>query len=107
MTLATFRVLRYSIPIQDTFHLPIPAGAVPISVANSRLQPGSHVDVWVRTPSVRQDRTEYAIIRIAGTGHDVEDADATDFLGSVITPQSLVFHVFYRRATNTDEMAIR
>lgn len=103
-----FEVLRYSVPIQDSFHLPLFPGAVPLSVANSRLQPGSHIDVWVRTPRARHERSaEYIVLRIAGTGHPVDDADATEFLGTVITPQGLVFHVFYRRASTTDDLTIR
>ncbi|OZF00829.1 hypothetical protein CH300_20010 [Rhodococcus sp. 15-1154-1] len=105
--MSTFQVLRYSIPLTDEFTLPIAAGAVPLSVAPSRQAPNSHIDVWVRTPVDRSDRTEYAVLRIAGTGHPVDDGDATTFLGTVVLPSGLVFHVFYRRAATTDHIAIR
>lgn len=108
MTVPTFRVLRYHIPITDEFTLPISPTAVPLSVAPSRSNPTTHIDVWVRTPNGRPDpRTEYAVLRIAGTGHDVDDAAATNFLGTVVLPAGLVFHVFYRRTSNTDHLAIR
>ncbi|MGB7236730.1 MAG: hypothetical protein WBD41_12195 [Rhodococcus sp. (in: high G+C Gram-positive bacteria)] len=106
--MSSFFVLRYHIPITDEFTLPIQPSAVPLSVAPSRTDPSSHIDVWVRVPTGRPGpRSEYAVLRIAGTGHYVDDADATNFLGTVVTPSGLVFHVFYRRANTTDHLAIR
>lgn len=106
----TFNVFRYEIPVRDEFYMPVSPNAVLLSVADSRTNPGQKVDVWVRAP--KSDRyaaqtNRYAVLRIAGTAHDIEAEDAAYFLGTVVTGIGLVWHVFYRFETSTDGMKIR
>jgi hypothetical protein len=106
----TFNVFRCEIPVRDQFYLPVSPNTTLLSVADSRTKPGDYIDVWFRAP--KSDRyaaqtNRYAVLRIAGTGHDIEAEDATEFLGTVVTGIGLVWHVFYRFETSTDGMAIR
>ncbi|OZE03866.1 hypothetical protein CH255_19645 [Rhodococcus sp. 05-2255-2A2] len=107
----TFNVFRHSIPIDaPEFYLPLTPNSVLLSVAESRDRPLVSLDVWVRVPKADRyaaQTNRYAVFRIAGTGHDVEAEDATEFLGTVVTGIGLVWHVFYRFETSTDGMAIR
>lgn len=106
----TFNVFRYEIPVRDEFYMPVSPNAVLLSVADSRTNPGQKIDVWVRSPKSDRYAAEtnlYAVLRIAGTAHDIEAEDATHFLGTVVTGIGLVWHVFYRFDISTDGMAIR
>ncbi|MGB7235097.1 MAG: hypothetical protein WBD41_03855 [Rhodococcus sp. (in: high G+C Gram-positive bacteria)] len=86
-------VHRYQIAITDNQIIELPLGSKPISAATSRSIPGHGLDLWVRLdPAVTA--TQLFAIRVAGTGHTV--SAKCRFIDTVVEPNGLVWHVFYR-----------
>jgi hypothetical protein len=86
------RVFKYEIPIEDepTVRLPRGAGILSVGQQNGGLFLWALVD-----PSVTE--TERRVFRIAGTGHEIAEAEGLSFIGTVfMCGSALVFHIFER-----------
>jgi len=95
----SFRVLRYPLDITDHQQVTIREPARIISVAQSRSDPFGSIDLW----AIGGDdyRNKQVDIYIVGTGHPMPNGMAiysltgfSNFLGTVITPNELVWHVW-------------
>ncbi|WP_027500826.1 DUF7352 domain-containing protein [Rhodococcus sp. UNC363MFTsu5.1] len=81
---------RVTIPVADRQLVAIHAGGQVLSVAPTRDGGSDHVDLWFTTYPA-EDRGDQRWIHIAGTGHHRPPGR---FVGTVVTPSGLVWHVF-------------
>jgi hypothetical protein len=95
----TSRILRWSIGLTDLQYLTVPAPGRILSVARSRTVPDHGIDLW----TVGEDSAEKVTrtIYVVGTGNLMPDPGpmGMDFVGTVVTPSGLVWHVFADRHT--------
>lgn len=99
------RILRYELDITDHQELPLDSNSVPVSVAVSRTDPNGKIDLWVLvndgsgTPTPFNGSKRNRSVLIAGTGHPIPPGvNVTHkFIGTVVTPSDLVWHVFVAR----------
>lgn len=92
------RIFRYELDITDHQVLQLPMSYEILSVAVSRTAPNTKIDMWALVPEVAP-RVD-ADIWIFGTGHPMPPIhrDVFKFLGTVVAPNSLVWHVFEAHA---------
>lgn len=99
------RIWRYQLQITDRQTVRMPFGYTLLSVAPGRPTPAvigynHHIDLWVQVP-VRADPgagefTEVPVdIQIMGTGYSMPQVPLA-FIGTVVMPNELVWHVFER-----------
>jgi hypothetical protein len=82
-------IWKYTLPIDDIVTVSMPRGAQVLSVAEQDGQ----VCVWALVHSLQAP--DPVLFRICGTGHPVGNCvGAGDFIGSVVMPNGLVWHVF-------------
>lgn len=85
-------VWKYAIPpgqMRDVVPIAMPANAKILHVAE---QAGGALCLWALVdPAVERVQR---LIRIAGTGHEIEEAVRDHHLGSVVMSYGLVWHVF-------------
>lgn len=105
------RIIRHQLSITDYQTVTLPAAGDLLSVAQSRTSPSGLIDLWSLDHEIGEPRT--AAIYIIGTGHPMPDELAAQlvpayhggadtvlpmftqkFLGTVVTPVGLVWHVF-------------
>lgn len=91
------RILRHQIGVVDSQILTLPGGGTLLSAAVSRTAPEHAIDVWSLTPQVQGAHTEIEVF-VIGTGNPIPDAAQEallmgKFLGTVVTPAGLVWHV--------------
>jgi hypothetical protein len=93
----TSRILRWSIGITDLQYLEVPAPGRILSVAQSREVPDHGIDLWTVARTGAQDITR--TIYVVGTGNPMPDPGpmGMDFIGTVVTPSGLIWHVFADR----------
>jgi hypothetical protein len=91
----TSRILRWSIGITDLQYLEVPAPGRIMSVARSRDVPDHGIDLW----TVGEDAAEKVTrtIYVIGTGNLMPEVAPIYFVGTVVTPSGLVWHVFADR----------
>lgn len=93
------KIFRYELNITDYQKVKLPSISTPLSVAASRTNPYEKIDFWaiVNDGDPRPDR-EHEVF-IAGTGFPVPAGiNVTHkFVGTVISPNNLVWHVFVGR----------
>lgn len=83
------RIYKYPLSIAPVQTLGIPAGATLLTVQTQRNQPC----LWALVDPERLQ--EEVRLRMVGTGHEFEDADQWEYLGSFqLDAGMLVFHVF-------------
>lgn len=108
----THTVYRYRLTITDEQTVSMPEGAVILSVARRdypqlpMLGVGGDepLDMWALVDPDAPVRPRR--IRIAGTGHPLDDVDQLEFLGTVQVVQGqLVFHVFEALENLEDQSA--
>lgn len=86
----TARILRYPLDIVD--HQRILAGFPILSVAVSREEPNALIDMWAYT--LDGDSSVPYDVFIVGTGNPIPaSAAGAKFVGTVVTPNSRVWHV--------------
>lgn len=83
------QVWKYPIPTRDTFDLSLPVGARILSVHTQDNQPC----LWAHvSPDAPKELREF---RTCGTGHDMPDDEAHEFIGTFLIDNGLlVFHLF-------------
>ena len=86
-------VWKFEVPVADEVSVPLPTGAKLLSVAFQ----GNALCLWALVDPEKKVR-EPRYLRIAGTGHPIEDVDPLAFIGTAHHPHGLVFHVFERSA---------
>jgi hypothetical protein len=86
----SLRVLRYQLDITDYQQVVMREPAKVVSVAQSRSNPNGVIDLWAIGGDEYQSRQ--VDIFIVGTGHPMPGF--INFLGTVITPNGLVWHVW-------------
>lgn len=92
----TERVFRFPLQITDRQAVHMPLGARILSVNRSRVQPNLEIDMWALCdddPNLQSAPTD---VFIHGTGHPVDEYYSSHFIGTVVTPSGLVWHVFAR-----------
>lgn len=107
------RVIRHQIAITDYQELKVPDRQHLMSVAVSRTDPNMAIDLWSldRERGYPPERWPAVGIYVVGTGNPMSDRLETDderfetgkdslagygrkFIGTVVTPSGLVWHVF-------------
>ena len=83
-------VWKYELEITDRQELPLPAGAVILSVANQR----GKLCLWAMVNPIVI--TSIRCIEIIGTGHQIQDLGGLKYIGTVVI-DPLVWHVFERK----------
>lgn len=86
------RVHRYELDVTDYQQLELPWSYELLSVAPSHDDPDRRIDLWVQAPEVAP--SVQADIYIVGTGNPMPPVLALEFVGTVVTPIGLVWHVF-------------
>lgn len=99
------RIHRYELDITDRQTVTLPLGYELLSVAVSRTDPNGLIDMWAQVPEMATPIP--AVIHIIGTGNPMPDDLTNDrtrrkFLGTVVTPGGLVWHVFEGPVYPTD-----
>jgi hypothetical protein len=100
---ARVRVIRHQIAITDYQVIDIPAAGTLLSVERSRTIPDHGIDLWSLDYEYGDART--VAIYVVGTGNPMPLALARrlspptaladkPFIGTVVTPSGLVWHVF-------------
>lgn len=84
------KIYRFTLPVLDGQVLSIHAGAQILSVAPTRDGSSDRIDLWASTYPNDLPRSG-RWIHIAGTGHPLPTGR---FIGTVVTPAGLVWHVF-------------
>ena len=86
------RVFKYEIPIEDEPMVRLPVGALLLSVGNQ----AEKLFLWALVdPAVTATVRRY--FRVAGTGHEITEANSLAFIGTVqFHGGALIFHVFER-----------
>lgn len=91
------RIIRHELDITHYQVVPLDGSGELLSVAQSRTEPNTLIDLW----SIDQQRqvTLFVGVYIIGTGHpmppELSDPERfSKFLGTVVTPSGLVWHVF-------------
>lgn len=87
-------IFRYPIEVRGYQELSIPGPAKVLSVARSREAPNDYIDMWVYT---EVGEPEWRVpVWIVGTGNLMppELSPLTPFIGTVVCPNDLVWHVF-------------
>lgn len=82
------RVYKYSVPIEDGFHVLMPISARPLSVGLQDEQPV----LWALVND--EERHEPRRFAWRGTGHAAKGFKAGQFVGTVQFSNGLVFHLF-------------
>ena len=96
------KVIRHELEIADYQEIPVPEGEF-LSVAVSRSAPNTAIDMWTLDKEV-SPRPRVVAVYIVGTGNPMPTQLDTDdqvwartwrhFIGTVVTPSGLVWHVF-------------
>ena len=101
------RIIRNELIIDDYQTITLPASGKPLSVAQSRSAPNTLIDIW--SYDFESGDPKSIGIYIVGTGHPMPSEIAMSaamggmgglipipppFLGTVVTPIGLVWHVF-------------
>lgn len=81
-------IWKYELPISDKVSVPMPRGAQVLSVAEQY----GKLCVWALVSTTQEKEPQR--FGIYGTGLPAEDAGAGYFLGTVVMPNGLVWHVF-------------
>lgn len=83
------KVFKYDVPLDDEVSINLPEGAQVLTFQAQREQPC----IWALVdPSARPRPRRF---RIAGTGHDIENAHELRYVGSAqLHGGNLVFHLF-------------
>ena len=81
---------RATLPVVDSQALAIHGGGQVLSVAPTRDGGSAYIDLWFTTYPA-EERGDRRWIHIAGTGHPRPPGR---FVGTVVTPAGLVWHVF-------------
>lgn len=85
-------IYRALLPVVDSQVVVMHAGGQVLSVAPARDGRSDHIDLWFTTfPGNPRSETDSRWIHIAGTGHPRPPGR---FVGTVVTPAGLVWHVF-------------
>lgn len=81
----------WKFPLSATDHpvVQMPRGAEILTVAFQNGVP----TVWARVPLGKSEREERRF-RMAGTGHDLNLPEEARFLGTMLHPRGLVFHLW-------------
>lgn len=90
------RIIRHQIAITDQQWVQLPAGGELLSVAQARTDANTTIDLW--SLDVRRGRPVEVEVFIIGTGNPITDAAQEamlmgKFLGTVVCPNGLVWHV--------------
>jgi len=86
------KIYKYGLPMEDYAPIAMPVGAIVLSVG---VQHGTPV-VWalVNPNAPMECRT----LRVAGTGHPIEEPERWEFIGTFqLDNGNLIFHVFDRK----------
>lgn len=89
------RVIRHQIAITDYQEVTLPASGKPLSVALSRVPDLQNhaIDLWSLDYQMLAAKT--LSIYVVGTGNPIPEGVGIDsFIGTVVTPSGLVWHVF-------------
>lgn len=88
------RVLSYSLEIDDSQVIQIPAGA---DILYTLWKPGEDAIRLYTLVDTSVTKVDSLQVEILGTGHERDSLDGFKFLGTVISYHTgLVFHVFYK-----------
>lgn len=96
------RIIRHELEITDYQEIRVPEGEF-LSVAVSRSAPNTAIDMWTLDKETNP-RPRVVAVYVVGTGNPMPTELDTDgkfltrwprtFLGTVVTPSGLVWHVF-------------
>lgn len=101
--MTTKRVYRYEMRVDDSTTVDLPVGAEILKFA-ARDQHPDVIEFWALVNP--EARVAAHLFRVAGTGHDIKEADTWVYVDSVITARgALVWHVF--RMETMEEWAER
>jgi len=89
-------VHRTNVEITDATPVALPYRAHLLHVAPCRRNPNTHIDLWYETDPAR-DHWRTHTLHFEGTGHPLVD-DAL-YVGTVVCPNDLVWHVYLDAAT--------
>lgn len=87
------RIIRHQILITDYQTIALPAEGELLSVAQSRTLPDRAIDLW--SLDTQRGEPMQAGVYVVGTGNPMDCAleHGRNFIGSVVTPSGLVWHV--------------
>lgn len=82
-------IWKYFVPVQDSFALDLPSGAMPLTVQAQR----DRVCLWIQVQP--ENPREQRIFHVRGTGHVIDSDEVGEYIGSFqILNGDFVGHLF-------------